>query len=117
MNIDREVDKLEKKWFESATGRWDYSENQLEIPEALAKELEEEKPLMDHLGEKHVYPILRWKLSVGLEKTKPPGPGYFVNYGEDFQNPTIEEWEYFRLEKKWDQAHGYDPKKDPNYKF
>ncbi|MGH9979396.1 MAG: hypothetical protein ACRD8Z_26705 [Nitrososphaeraceae archaeon] len=117
MDPNRELERLEKKLSLPITEKWDYSENQLQIPEALEKELEEEGKLMDHLSEKHVYPILKWKLSVGLEKMREDHVGIFVNYGEDFQNLTIEEWEYCRLEKKLDQIIGYDPKNDSNYKF
>ena len=120
-NLDRAIRELEKitsasSAFDSISEKWDYSETK-DIPEALAKELDEEDILIDHLGDKHVYPILRWKIEVGLEKKPESRPGIFINYGADFQNPTIEEYEYCRLLKKHHEAIGYDFAKDPNYKF
>jgi hypothetical protein len=117
-SLVRAVRDLEKIKINSFSEKWDHSETVQVTPEALAKELEEEKPLLDHLDEKHVWPIFKWKLKVGLEKRhERAGPGYFSKYGQDFQNPTIEEYEYFRLLRKQHEAIGYDLGKDPNYQF
>jgi hypothetical protein len=104
----------------SAMGRWD---NEVDEPEsltreqkALEQELEQDQELIDHLGDYHVVPILKWKISVGLERKFGPGE-CFINYGEDYQNKTVEEEEYFRLIREYHEAIGYDPKKDPNRKF
>lgn len=40
---------------------------------ALTKELEHEQELANHLGSCHVGPILKWKISVGLERKFGPG--------------------------------------------
>lgn len=77
--------------------------------EAIEKELERDAPLLDHLADHHVVPILEWKLEVGLE-TKIKVGELFANYGEDYENLTIEEEEYFRLMKKRDKAIGWNPK-------
>lgn len=115
MNLEKEVRNLEKKWYDSdIMGKWDDEED--DEPKALTKELEQEQELANHLGSYHVVPILKWKISVGLERKFGPGE-CFINYGEDYQNKTIEEEEYFRLMLKRDKAIGYDPKKDHNRIF
>jgi hypothetical protein len=95
------------------------NQREKEIDPLTKAELEMDQPLLDHLLDKHVGPISKWKLDVGLERkhTDQSALGYFVNYGVDFQNPTIEEYEFFRLDKKRDEAMGYNPRKDSNYKF
>jgi hypothetical protein len=95
-------------------GKWDDEAD--DEPNDLTKELEQEQELVNHLGSYHVVPILKWKISVGLERKFAPGE-CFINYGEDYQNKTIEEEEYFRLMLKRDKAIGYDPKKDHNRIF
>jgi hypothetical protein len=144
LNLERELKNLEKKWFSSsnnsdtvAGGKWIRKYEDLtgermhhfhfsdvtDEPEGLTREqkileqqLMQEQELIDHLGDYHVVPILKWKISVGLERKFGPGE-CFLNYGEDYQNKTVEEEEYFRLSLKRDNAIGYDPKKDPNRKF
>jgi hypothetical protein len=93
----------------------DESEASRSEHEAL-EELEKDEPLIDHLGDRHIVRIIKWKLKVGLETKIKPGR-LFANYGEDYENLTIEEEEWFRLLKKRDKALGYDPRLDPNYKF
>jgi hypothetical protein len=63
---------------------------------ALEQELMQDQELITHLGGYHVVSILKWKISVGLERKFGPGE-CFINYGEDYQNKTAEEEEYFRL--------------------
>ena len=122
MNLEKELKNLEKK-YEDLTGdeihRYHFDRDE---PEALRREyealeeLEKDQPLIDHLGDHHVVPIIKWKLKAGLETRIKVGM-LFANYGEDFENLTIEEEEWFRLLKKRDKALGYDPRLDPNYKF
>ena len=124
MNLERELKNLEKRWPNSdvMAGRWG-DDDELEALTreqiALEEELTQDQDLIDHLGDYHIVPILKWKISVGLERDRSleEGNRYFINYGEDFENKTIEEEEYFRLMLKRDKAIGYDPKGDPNYKF
>jgi hypothetical protein len=116
LNLEKEVRNLEKKWSNSdVMGTWDDEED--DDPKSSTNELEqEEEELASHLGSYHVVPILKWKISVGLERKFGPGE-CFINYGEDYQNKTVEEEEYFRLMLKRDKAMGYDPKKDHNRIF
>lgn len=130
MNLERAIKNLEKK-YEFITGdniagiyHSHFDDDDVLIPEALAKErkaigqeeLEQEQELIDHLGDYHVVPILKWKISVGLERNFEPGE-CFINYGEDYRNKTVEEEEYFRLTLKHHKVMGYDPKKDPQRMF
>lgn len=87
-----------------------------ELQRALEQELIKDQELINHLGDYHVISILKWKISVGLERKFGPGE-CFINYGEDYQNKTVEEEEYFRLTLKHHKVMGYDPKKDPQRKF
>ena len=147
-NLDREIRDLEKRLPTSSPSstiseRWDAIEKAEE--EALAKasltkeeqeelqQQQQEQELMDHLGEYHVVPILKWKISVGLEQDcyseewalthgfnreyNSVDRDYFVNYGEDLEHKTVEEIEYFRLMREHYKRIGYDPKKDPQRKF
>lgn len=113
MNLERAIKNLEKK-YEFITGHniagiyhsyFDDDDDDL-IPGPLAKErkaigqeLEQEQELIGHLGDYHIVPILKWKMSVGLERNFEPGE-CFINYGEDYRNKTVEEEEYFRLTLK-----------------
>lgn len=122
MNLERSIANLEKK-YEDLTGdiihRNHFTDDE---PEALRRErkaleeLEKDQALIGHLGDYHVVPIIKWKLTAGLE-TKIRIGRVFANYGEDYENLTIEEEEWFRLLEKRDKMLGYDPKLDPNYKF
>jgi hypothetical protein len=122
LNLEKELNKLEKK-YEDLTGNkvyhYHFADGELEAirrkDEAL-EDSEKDQPLIDHLGDYHILPIIKWKLSVGLE-TKIKVGRLFANYGEDYENLTIEEEVWFRLLKKRDKALGYDPRLDPNYKF
>lgn len=119
MNLEIEVKNLENKWSNTfaLAGKLDDDDYSAEEePKALVKEIEQEEELANHLGSYHVVPILKWKISVGLERKFGPGE-CFINYGEDYQHKTIEEEEYFRLMLKRDKALGYDPKNVPNRKF
>lgn len=122
MNLEKELHKLEKKYADLTGERiyhYHFADDKLED---LRKEhealegLEKDQPLIDHLGDYHIVPIIKWKLNAGLETKIKPGR-LFANYGEDYENQTIEEEEWFRLLKKRDKALGYDPRLDPNYKF
>jgi hypothetical protein len=129
LNLERAIKNLEKKYEfitgDNSTGIYHshYDNDDDLIPEASAKErkaigqeLEQEQELIDHLGDYHIVPILKWKISVGLERNFGPGE-CFINYGEDYRNKTVEEEEYFRLTLKHHKVMGYDPKKDPQRKF
>jgi hypothetical protein len=122
LNLERSITNLERK-YENLTGeRIYYLHFADDEPEPIRREhealgdLEKDQPLIDHLGDYHIVPIIKWKLSVGLETKIKPGR-LFVNYGEDYENLTIEEEEWFRLLKKRHKVLGYDPRLDPNYKF
>lgn len=123
MNLERSIANLEKR-YEDLTGdrihhHYHFTDDE---PEALSRErealeeLEKDQPLIDHLGDRHIVPIIKWKLKVGLE-TKIKVGRLFANYGEDYENLTIEEEEWFRLLKKRDKVLEYDLRLDPNYKF
>jgi hypothetical protein len=122
LNLERIITNLEKK-YEDMTGdriyHYHFTDNELEAlrreREAL-EELEKNQPLIEHLGDYHIVSIIKWKLNSGLE-TKIKVGSLFTNYGEDYENMTIEEEEWFRLLKKRDKVLGYDPRLDPNYKF
>ena len=122
MNLERSIANLEKKYEDLTGDRIHYYHFNDDESEALRREheiledLERDQPLIDHLGDHHIVPTIKWKLNVGLE-TKIKVGRLFANYGEDFENLTIEEEEWFRLLKKRDKALGYDPRLDPNYKF
>ncbi|MGH9976246.1 MAG: hypothetical protein ACRD8Z_10490 [Nitrososphaeraceae archaeon] len=119
MNLDKLSKDLEKKYNDLLKDRSSivhHFANSDEETEVLIKELEREQQLLDHLGDHHLVPIIKWKLKVGLE-TKIQVGRLFTKYGEDYENLTIEEEEWFRLLRKQDEAYGYDPKLDPNYKF
>lgn len=119
MNLDRVARNLEKKYnalLEDTSSRihhYTYLDDEPEAlikeREAIAKELEQDAPLLDHLADHHVVPILEWKLEVGLE-TKIKVGSLFTNCGKDYENLTIEEEEYFRLMKKRHEAIGWNPK-------
>lgn len=117
MNLARAIKNLEKKYEfitgDNSTGIYHshYDDEDL-IPKALAKErkaigqeLEQEQELIDHLGDYHVVPILKWKMRVGLERNFGPAE-CFINYGEDYRNKTAEEEEYFRLTLKHHKVMG-----------
>jgi hypothetical protein len=114
LNLDKLSKDLEKKYNDLLEDRssiihhYHYSANEAE--------LERDRPLIDHLGDHHIVPIIKWKIKAGLE-TKIKVGRLFANYGEDYENLTIEGEEWFRLLKKRDKALGYDPRLDPNYKF
>jgi hypothetical protein len=121
LNLEKELNKLEKK-YEDITGEgiyhYHFADDELEDikkHEAL-EDLEKEQLLIDHLGDYHIVPIIKWKLNVGLE-TKIKLGRLFANYGEEYENLTVEEEEWFRLLKKRNEKLGYDPRLDPNYKF
>ena len=119
MNLEKASKDLEKKYNDLLEDRSNmiYHYRYLDDEEeALINELERDQPLIDHLGEHHIVPIIKWKLKAGLE-TKVKVGRLFANYGDDFDNLMIEEEEWFRLLKKRDKALGYDPRLDPNYKF
>lgn len=79
MNLERAIKNLEKK-YEFITGdnntgiyRSHCDDDDL-IPGPLAKErkaigqgLEKEQELIDHLGEYHIVPILKWKCGIRKE--------------------------------------------------
>ena len=123
MNLERAIKNLEKKYEfitgDNSIGIYDshYDDDDDLIPEALVKErkaigqeLEQEQELIDHLGDYHIVPILKWKMRVGLERKFGPGE-CFINYGEDYRNKTVEEEEYFRLTLKHHKVMGYIPKR------
>jgi hypothetical protein len=122
LNLERSITNLEKK-YEDLTGdrihHYHFTDDEPEVlrreREAL-EELEKDQPLIEHLGDYHIVSTIKWKLNSGLE-TKIKVGSLFTNYGEDYENLTIEEEEWFRLLKKRDKALGYHPRLDPNYKF
>jgi hypothetical protein len=120
LNLERELKNLQRKWSSKisimAALDDDEAEELTKERRVLGQELTQEQELIEHLGGYHVVPILKWKMSVGLEKKFGPGE-CFINYGEDYQSKTIEEEEYFRLMLRLDKSMKYDPKKDPNRKF
>jgi hypothetical protein len=122
LNLEKELNKLEKK-FEGFTGdriyqyhSADYEQEAIRREHDALEDLEKDQPLIGHLGDYHIVPIIKWKLSVGLE-TKINVGRLFANYGQDYENLTIEEEEWFRLLKRRDKALKYDLRLDPNYKF
>ncbi len=119
MNLDKLSKDLEKKYNDLLEDRSSIIHHFYyldEETEALKEELKKDQPLMGHLGDYHIVPIIKWKLKAGLE-TKVKVGRLFANYGEDYENLTIEEEEWFRLLKKRDKALGYGSGLDPNYKF
>lgn len=123
MNLEKELKNLEKRWSNSNVMAGGILWGDDNVPEALTREQEvleqeliKDQELINHLGDYHVVPILKWKISVGLERKFGPGE-CFINYGEDYKNKTVEEEEYFRLMLKRDKAIGYDPKCDLQRKF
>lgn len=110
MNLERELKNLEREWSSrtSVMGIWgddDEPEALTREQRALEQELIKDQELINHLGDYHVIPILKWKISVGLERKFGPGE-CFINYGEDYQNKTVEEEEYFRLTLKHHKVMG-----------
>jgi len=80
LNLERAIKNLEKKYEfitgDSSTGIYHshYDDDDDLIPGPLAKErkaigqeLEQEQELIDHLGEYHIVPILKWKMRVGCD--------------------------------------------------
>ena len=91
----------------SVIAEWD-DDDEVELLTGERRVLEQE--LINHLGDYHIVPILKWKMSVGLERKLRPGE-CFINNGEDYQNKTLEEEESFRLMSRRDKAMGTIPKK------
>jgi hypothetical protein len=111
LNLDKAIKILDDK-----IHHVHFDDDALVIDPLTKAELDLDQPMIDHLAEHHIEPVIKWKLAEGLE-TKIKVGNLFKNYGEDFEHLTIEEEEWFRLLKRRDEAYGFDPKTARGYKF
>lgn len=112
MNLERRIKNLDDRIHHIHFN----GDEENEIDPISKADQELDQPMIDHLADYHIEPIIKWKLAEGLE-TKIQVGSLFRNYGEDFEHMTIEEEEWFRLLKKRDEALGFEPKKARGYKF